>query len=73
MDGERSGKGVIRLKTRDAAVESSVHYFDEVAREGKRVKRISGDVAGELGRLVKFLKTRAAQGIKWRGAALRSP
>lgn len=47
---EASGeKKVIGLETRDAIIEATDNYIDEIARYGVAVFCISGDGAGEFG------------------------
>lgn len=54
MDKASREKGVIGLKIRHVATETTVHFAGEVAREEMEVKRIRGEGAGALGRSVKF-------------------
>lgn len=54
-EGSR-GKGVIALRTHEPAVEATGHYPGRILREGLSVEYISGDGAGELRRVGKFLK-----------------
>ena len=66
MDEASRDKHVDRLKTRDAATDTTGAYIDEMAREGVAMKCMSGDGAGELGRSVKLQRMLANRGIKWR-------
>lgn len=45
-------KRVPGLRSRDAVVDATVQYIDEMAREGVAVKTFPGDGAGKVGRSV---------------------
>lgn len=49
VDKASREKRVVRLETRDAAVDATVRYIDDMAREGVAVKCIPGDGAIETG------------------------
>lgn len=71
VDEASTEKHVVGLKTRDAAVDATAAYIDDMARDGITVKCISGDGAGELGWSAKFLRMLANRETKWRGSPLR--
>ena len=73
VDEASRDKYVVGLKIRDAAIDATGVYIDEMAREGVAIKCMSGDGAGELGRPVKFQRMLANRGIKWRNSPPRTP
>ncbi|CAM9887930.1 unnamed protein product [Choristocarpus tenellus] len=64
---------VYGLETKNEATEATAAYIDQMTREGIPVKCISGDGAGELGRSVKFQRTLANNGTRWRKCPPRTP
>lgn len=56
VDESSDDRRPVALKTRDAAVEATCHYLDQVPRVRVSVRYMSVNVAGELGRPGKSLK-----------------
>ncbi|CAM9795024.1 unnamed protein product, partial [Choristocarpus tenellus] len=66
-------KRVYGLKTKNAVTDATAAYIDQMTREGIQVQCISGDGAGELGRLVKFQRMLVNNGTQWRRSPPRTP
>lgn len=55
-------KRLVKLKSRDALVDATARYVDNMARGGVALKYISSDGAGELGKIDGVLEDAVTEG-----------